>query len=539
MRSNFEQPLKAGQNADVLTESDDENGCICKYWLPRRYCVVLMLFFGLFNVYAMRVNLSVAIEPMSCMFNWNSSTEGLTLSAFFIGYLGGNIPGGMLAEKYGGKLVFGLGSLATAILTLILPFCTFGHLFNDNSLSCYCLNSEESSWCFNQGNFTNNDDVCSNVRSYYDGCNVKSYVWVLIVLRFFMGLFESVTFPAMYSLLNRWTAKAEKSKMIGISCAGMYFGTALGFPISSFIIASKSDIYGGWCNVFYFFSVIGILWWFLWLFTVYDSPFNDKHISKAEKEYLQKELPLAMTTGDKNHENVPWKTLLTHPVALIIYFTHFSHNWAFYTLMTELPTYLDDELDYNLSSAGFISIIPYLGQFFVSSVGSAAIDAMIERKIMSVEVARKLAQGVGTIIPGLLLIICGYINNATHIVILLSLATPLMGFVIPGVGSNYSDVSPTLSAVMYGIGNTICTLSGVISPLLCGLILRGHNKREDWKLIFYISFFIVALGTVLFWIFGTGKEVEKLNLKPSNKEQDITPCYNPIVNAAVNTTTQN
>ena len=59
----------------------------CINIIPRQYCVVFMMFFGLFNVYMMRVNLSVAIDPMACEYNWDNSTQGFILSSFFIGYV--------------------------------------------------------------------------------------------------------------------------------------------------------------------------------------------------------------------------------------------------------------------------------------------------------------------------------------------------------------------------------------------------------------------------------------------------------------------
>ena len=42
---------------------------------------------------------------------------------FFMVLLFLQIPGGMLAEKIGGKWLFGLGNLITAILTLLTPLC--------------------------------------------------------------------------------------------------------------------------------------------------------------------------------------------------------------------------------------------------------------------------------------------------------------------------------------------------------------------------------------------------------------------------------
>jgi len=43
------------------------------------------------------------------------------LGSFFYGYIVTQIPGGRLAEIFGGKKLFGFGVLFTAILTLLTP----------------------------------------------------------------------------------------------------------------------------------------------------------------------------------------------------------------------------------------------------------------------------------------------------------------------------------------------------------------------------------------------------------------------------------
>ena len=99
-------------------------------------------------MYALRVNLSVAIVAMvkpsnnseiehfcnttsssnddgdtesGGEFDWTETEQGLILGAFYYGYIVTQIPGGFLAERYGGKLLFGIGILMTAILTLLTP----------------------------------------------------------------------------------------------------------------------------------------------------------------------------------------------------------------------------------------------------------------------------------------------------------------------------------------------------------------------------------------------------------------------------------
>nr|CAD7404073.1 unnamed protein product [Timema poppensis] len=55
-------------------------------------------------------------------FTWSEETQGFILSGYFYGYAVGQLPGGILAERYGGKLMFGLGTFISALLTVVSPF---------------------------------------------------------------------------------------------------------------------------------------------------------------------------------------------------------------------------------------------------------------------------------------------------------------------------------------------------------------------------------------------------------------------------------
>ena len=46
---------------------------------------------------------------------------GIVLGSFFYGYILTQIPGGWIATRYGGKVVFGVGVLTTTVLTLVTP----------------------------------------------------------------------------------------------------------------------------------------------------------------------------------------------------------------------------------------------------------------------------------------------------------------------------------------------------------------------------------------------------------------------------------
>lgn len=54
---------------------------------------------------------------------------GWVLGAFFYGYLITQIPGGILATKFGGRWVFGIGIVMTAVLTLVTPIAAITNVY--------------------------------------------------------------------------------------------------------------------------------------------------------------------------------------------------------------------------------------------------------------------------------------------------------------------------------------------------------------------------------------------------------------------------
>lgn len=55
------------------------------------------------------------------VYNWSQSQQGYILSSFYIGYVLTHVPGGVIAERYGGKWTLSLGILSTAIFTILTP----------------------------------------------------------------------------------------------------------------------------------------------------------------------------------------------------------------------------------------------------------------------------------------------------------------------------------------------------------------------------------------------------------------------------------
>uniref|UniRef100_A0A453LLN4 Major facilitator superfamily (MFS) profile domain-containing protein n=2 Tax=Aegilops tauschii subsp. strangulata TaxID=200361 RepID=A0A453LLN4_AEGTS len=93
-------------------EEEEVDGALELRWppwegLPERYRLIgaTSLAFVICNMD--KVNLSVAIIPMSHQYGWSSSTAGLVQSSFFWGYALSQLPGGWLAKLIGGRFVWG------------------------------------------------------------------------------------------------------------------------------------------------------------------------------------------------------------------------------------------------------------------------------------------------------------------------------------------------------------------------------------------------------------------------------------------------
>lgn len=54
-------------------------------------------------------------------YEWSETLQGVILSSFYWGYIITHIPGGMLVERFGGKVLLLAGIVATSVLTCLTP----------------------------------------------------------------------------------------------------------------------------------------------------------------------------------------------------------------------------------------------------------------------------------------------------------------------------------------------------------------------------------------------------------------------------------
>lgn len=151
----------------------------------------------------------------------------MILASFYIGYVITHVPGGILAEKFGGKYTLSLGILSTAIFTLLTPFAVDYGMWMWGAL-CVCVSIISK--------YSIADYACDDLNqygfywtAYLNGFYTLGGYVALIILRILMGLGEGTTFPALSVLLASWVPMKERSKTGSFVFGGGQVST---FPLS-------------------------------------------------------------------------------------------------------------------------------------------------------------------------------------------------------------------------------------------------------------------------------------------------------------------
>ncbi|KAH8024730.1 hypothetical protein HPB51_001066 [Rhipicephalus microplus] len=448
-----------------------------------------MISLGVFLVYSMRVNLSVTIIAMvnttavngnsshtaniSCPvpyrnasyinggdesddgeFLWDPVMQGYVLNAFFYGYIVTQIPAGWLSEVINPAWIFAAGVGVTSLLTLATAVVA------------------------------------------------RASFSAFIVLRVLEGVAEGVTFPSMFAIMARWSPVQERSFLLAISTLGSILGTTVTLPVSALLC--QYGFAGGWPSVFYITGLLGCVWFVFWVLLASGTPEKHHFISEEEKKYIIESRDATFAV----RKSVPWGSIVTSRAVWMIVLIKFCGAWSFYTLLTELPSYLADILHFNIRSNGSLNASVYLSQLLVGLGSSYLADYLRKKEILGVTNVRKVFESVG----------------------LLGQAVGMIGATFAGCDWMLAFamllVASTSSGAVMGFANCISNSAGIFTPLVVGYLTESSESIEQWNKVFFISAGVVVFGAVSFLLLGKA-EVEPWARQPCGSINDSSSLLFP------------
>lgn len=224
------------------------------------------------------------------------------MGSFFWAHWVTQIPGGILAKKYGTKMVFGLANAIGCWLCFLIPAV--------------------SHWDYRALIFLRVMQGLVTVSLYN-----KFYKLYVLSQKQFQGL----AWPAMHVLTAKWIPPNERSKFV-TAYLGSSVGIALFYPLFGYVMHWAS-----WIWVYHLCGIIGTLWWLGWLFFVYDTPAQHPRISEAEVRYIEKALGASVHSSPA--VGTPWKDILLSKAVWMNVIAQWGGIWGLFTLMTQAPTY--------------------------------------------------------------------------------------------------------------------------------------------------------------------------------------------------------
>lgn len=421
--------------------------------LPKRYKLIgtTALAFVICNMD--KVNLSVAIIPMSHQFGWNSSVAGLVQSSFFWGYALSQLPGGWLAKIYGGRKVLEIGVLGWSIATILVP-------------------------------------------------SVAGFMPGLLASRILVGIGEGVSPSAATDMIARSIPREERSRAVSFVFGGLSFGSVTGLLLAPPLIQSY-----GWESVFYIFGFLGISWFLTFQFVKEDRPsFGSISTSVSGLQFISKNNSLGSSLAELgvSLKDVPWKAFFQNKAVWAMIYAHFCGSWGHYTCLSWLPTYFSEELNLNLTEAAWVSILPPLASIFVTSIAAQFADNLIAKGIDTTRV-RKICQTIAFLSPATCMALASFDFGLPpwEVVTILTGGLALSSFALSGLYCTHQDMSPEYASILLGITNTVGAVPGIVGVALTGYLL---DSTHSWSIsLFAPSIFFYLTGTVIWLAFASSK----------------------------------
>ncbi|XP_023940699.1 putative inorganic phosphate cotransporter [Bicyclus anynana] len=455
-----------------------------------RHTQTILLFFGMLLAFTMRVNMSMAIVDMTSNntaianetnvenidmtnsdmasenitsasteankgvhFDWDLQQQSMILSSFFWGYVVLQVPGGELAKRLGGKLLITISVAVNSLISLVLP-----------------ISAQIGDWKF------------------------------VIFWRVLQGLTQAFVYPSMHHLVSQWIPLEEKGRLSTIIYAGGQLGIALQLIASGFLATAW-----GWQAIFYTNGVLGLAWTLAYCFLGSQSPEASKRIAKEELSYIQTSLG---RVGEQKKYPTPYKKIALCLPFWAAVIAHCGQNWGFFTLMTEMPTYMKEVLHFNLAKNGILSSLPYLAMFLLSFPMGILTDLIIRRNWLSVSNTRKLFNSIGLWGPALALV--GLALAPSHIdwlpVVMLVISVGINAGQYTGFMLISIDLAPNFSSNLMGISNFFANVISIIAPLVCGVIVHDKTDPQEWHKVFYLASGIYFFTNLFFILFTTSEQ---------------------------------
>ena len=405
-----------------------------------RWLLIIWIFVMSSVGFLDRVNISIASGYIVKEYHLTDIQLGYIFSAFVFGYALCQAPGGRVSDRFGARRVITFATVWWAVFT--------------------CL-------------------ATAIPRS------IGAVVAAFIVVRFLLGVGESVIYPASNRVVAKWIPTHERGRANGLIFAGVGAGAAITPPLITYIM-----LRGGWRLSFWVSALLGLVAGVVWYWLARDDPKDHPWVSAPEMEVIRSGLPDA---GAGAKAALPWRKILGSKDFLLVTYSYFCYGYVAYIFFTWFFRYLSTVRGLNLRESSYFTTLPFIAMAVCSPLGGVVSD-----RISRLYGKRWGRCGVAVVGVGLaaVFVACGS-----------AVASPRLASVVlaGGAGALYisqstfwsvtADIAGESAGAVSGVMNMGAQIGSTVTATLTPIIAT----RFGWNASFGVAAALCATGA-LAWL---------------------------------------
>lgn len=288
---------------------------------------------------------------------------------------------------------------------------------------------------------------------------------MLMGLRLFLGMGESIAYPAVSKILTGNFKEQQRGLANALIDVGSKTGPAIGVLLGGLLMGQY-----GWRIFFYVLGGLSLLWLIPWFY-----------FAPKENVLTHKVTGRVPSVWEICKRREAWGTF----VGLL------CGNYVWYFMVTWLPDYFRNERHYSQSEMAIFGSIPFWGIAASSLTGGLLSDRWIASGA-SPNLVRKTFTGLG-LGAATLILPAAMLENANLSLTLLTVACLAFGLYTSNIWAlTQTMAGPYASGRWTGLQNCFGNIAGILAPWLTGWMVKESG-----------SFYSAFVTTTCFLVVGT------------------------------------
>lgn len=381
-------------------------------------------------------------------------------SAFTLGYLLFEVPGGRLGDRWGARAV---------LFRIVLWWSAFTAL---------------------------SGSADAMVRWIVADPGPVLLVSALVLVRFLFGAGAAGAFPNIARVMGLWFPLKDR----GTAQGTIWFCCRLGGALAPTIMGTLMAWGGGWRPAFWALGLAGVAWAVLFAWWFRDRPEQMPGVNAAEADLIRSGV---VTSPAPGHGPAPWRALLTSGNLWAIYGMNACVCFTWYFFITFIPKYLDERFEISFHDSEVLTGLPLLVGGVTCLIGGRLSDRLVPlvgrrwgRSLVGV-VALLLAAGAAVLVP--------QARTAVQGVVLLCLVCAFQDLMVPVNWAVTVDLSRRHAGAVGGAMNTAGGIGAVLGPL----VVARLQPRLGWDRMFVLFAASYLIGALLWLRVDASEPLEK------------------------------